>query len=186
MNGRFGAPCPSRGFPPPFRSATHFRALVAVLVAALSLAAPSSGAGSERAGDLRFLWPPAGKIVIRPCGDPREARIVGVDVILPPGAEIQAAERGVVAYAGDELKRYGHLIVIRHPHGWASVYAHTGKIRVERGEAVKRGQAIAAAPGANSVDRVPVHFELRLNGNPVDRLPEPTAIARGTGGGCSG
>ena len=114
------------------------------------------------------------------CGDPRD----GLDLALPPGAEIHAVERGVVAHAGKYLK-YGELILIRHPGGWVSAYAHTGRIRVERGDAVPRGQTIATAPGIDFDDPFPFHFELRSRSESVD--PRPHLVGGGAwrkGGGC--
>ena len=188
MNGRFGA-ATAPEFSPPSRGRPNLRrprsrALVASFVAIASLAATSPGTGLERSRE-RFIWPVAGKIIVHPCGDPREAGVVGLDLILPPDAEIRAAEKGVVAFAGDQLKRYGHLIVIRHSHGWASVYAHTGPIGVKRGDRVERGEAIATAPSVDSPDRAPFHFELRLHARPVDRAPVPTAVAHRRSAACA-
>jgi murein DD-endopeptidase MepM/ murein hydrolase activator NlpD len=98
------------------------------------------------------------------CGDPRD----GLDMALRPGAPIHAVERGVVAYAGDGLKGFGDLILIRHPDGWASAYAHLGKMRVERNDRVERGQTIATAASVDSDDPWPFHFELRRNSKSVD------------------
>jgi murein DD-endopeptidase MepM/ murein hydrolase activator NlpD len=156
-----------------------------LLVAGLMAMAPHSPAlGSERAAVARFDWPAAGRLIISMCGDPRD----GLNLALPPGAAIHAVERGVVAYAGDGLSGYGNLIVIRHPDGWASAYAHLGRMRVERNDRVERGQAIATAPGVDSDDPWPFHFELRRKSKPVDTLPHLVggAIARTPQTVCAG
>jgi murein DD-endopeptidase MepM/ murein hydrolase activator NlpD len=157
----------------------------AFLVAGLMAMAPHSRAlGSERAAAARFDWPAAGRLIISMCGDPRD----GLNLALPPGAEIRAGERGVVAYAGDELRGYGNLILIRHPDGWASAYAHLGRMRVERNDRIERGQTIATALDVDSEDPRPFHFELRRNSEPVDPRPYLAggAIARRLQTGCAG
>jgi murein DD-endopeptidase MepM/ murein hydrolase activator NlpD len=132
----------------------------AFLVAGLMAMAPHSPAlGSERAAAAKFGWPAAGRVITSMCGDPRD----GLNMFLPPGAAIHAVERGVVAYAGDELKGYGNLILIRHPDGWVSAYAQLGKMRVKGNDSVQRGQTIATAAGSDDF-----HFELRRKSESVD------------------
>jgi len=156
----------------------------AFLVAGLMAMAPHSPAlGSERtAAAPRFDWPAAGRLIVSLCGDPRD----GLNLALPPGAAIHAVERGVVAYAGDELKGYGNLILIRHPGGWVSAYAHLGKMRVERKDSVKRGQTIATAAGFDDL----FHFELRRKSESVDPRAYlgggAVAVASATQTGCAG
>jgi murein DD-endopeptidase MepM/ murein hydrolase activator NlpD len=154
----------------------------AFLVAGLMAMAPlSSALGSERAAAARFDWPAAGRVIISMCGDPRD----GLNMALARGAAIHAVERGVIAYAGDELKGFGNLILIRHPDGWVSAYAHLGRIRVERNDGVERGQTIATAAGSD--DFLPFHFELRRKSEQVDpRLYLASSLARIKGGGCGG
>jgi septal ring factor EnvC (AmiA/AmiB activator) len=131
----------------------------AFLVAGLMAMAPHLPAlSSERAPVARFEWPAAGRLIISMCGNPRD-----VEMLLPPGAPIHAVERGVVAYAGDELKGYGNLILIRHRDGWVSAYAQLGKMRVARNDSVERGQTIATAAGSDDF-----HFELRRKTEWVD------------------
>ncbi len=67
----------------------------------------------------------------------------GINIAVPEGTQVKAAEGGVVAYAGSELKGYGNLVLIRHPNGFVSAYANNGSLNVKRGETVKRGQTIA-------------------------------------------
>jgi murein DD-endopeptidase MepM/ murein hydrolase activator NlpD len=157
----------------------------AFLVAGLMAMAPHSRAlGSERAAAARFDWPAAGRLIVSLCGDPRD----GLNLALPPGAAIHAVERGVVAYAGDELKGYGSLILIRHAGGWASAYAHLGRMLVERNDRVERGQTIATAPGVDADDPWPFHFELRQKSGSVDprRYLVGGGIARTPQTGCVG
>jgi murein DD-endopeptidase MepM/ murein hydrolase activator NlpD len=81
---------------------------------------------------------------------------------------VKAAENGVVAYAGNELKGYGNLVLIRHANNWVSAYAHNEEILVKRGDKVSRGQIIAKAGATGTVSQPLVHFELRKGSRPVD------------------
>jgi murein DD-endopeptidase MepM/ murein hydrolase activator NlpD len=92
----------------------------------------------------------------------------GIDLAVPRGTPVQAAENGVVAYAGSELKGYGNLVLIRHANNWVSAYAHNDEIVVKRGEKVTRGQVIAKAGATGAVSQPLVHFELRKGSRPVD------------------
>ena len=92
----------------------------------------------------------------------------GINIAVPEGTQVKAAEGGVVAYAGSELKGYGNLVLIRHPNGFVSAYANNGSINVKRGETVKRGQTIALSGQTGNVASPQLHFELRKGQKPVD------------------
>jgi len=92
----------------------------------------------------------------------------GINISVPRGTPVKAAENGVVVYAGDELTGLGKLVLVRHADGWVSAYAHNDKILVERCDTVQRGQAIARAGVSGSVSKPQLHFELRKNARPVD------------------
>jgi murein DD-endopeptidase MepM/ murein hydrolase activator NlpD len=133
-----------------------------------------SPSGSQNAGSVagsRLRWPVAGKVISgfgpRPDGTHND----GVNLAAPMGTDIHAAEGGVVAYAGDELKGYGNLVLIRHDNGWVTAYAHADEILVKRGDRIKRGQVIAKAGRTGQVDQPQVHFELRQGQKPVDPTP---------------
>jgi murein DD-endopeptidase MepM/ murein hydrolase activator NlpD len=135
-------------------------------------AAPERAAPpAETAAAVKFRWPVRGRIIApfgkRPDGTHND----GVNLAVPLGTEVHAAENGRVAYAGDELKAYGNLIQIRHDNGWVSAYAHADQILVKRDEVVKRGQVIARAGRTGTVDQPQLHFELRQGSKPVDPLP---------------
>lgn len=123
------------------------------------------------AGFSKLRWPVAGKIISgfgpRPDGTHND----GVNLAAPMGTDIHAAENGVVAYAGDELKGYGNLVLVRHDNGWVTAYAHADEILVKRGDQIKRGQVIAKAGRTGQVDQPQVHFELRQGQKPVDPTP---------------
>ncbi|NJL07483.1 MAG: M23 family metallopeptidase [Methylacidiphilales bacterium] len=95
----------------------------------------------------------------------------GINIAVPEGATIKAAEDGVVAYAGSELKGYGNLVLIRHADGWVTAYAHNSEIMVKRGDTVRRGQNISRAGQSGSVTSPQLHFEVRRGSTPVDPVP---------------
>jgi murein DD-endopeptidase MepM/ murein hydrolase activator NlpD len=131
--------------------------------AAAAVPAKASAPVSE-AANPEFRWPARGRIIqaFKPGGND------GINIAVPEGTSVKAAESGVVAYAGNELKGYGNLILIRHPNGFVSAYANTGDIEVKRGETVKRGQTIAKSGQSGNVASPQLHFELRKGTTPVD------------------
>ncbi len=118
-----------------------------------------------------FRWPARGRIIqgFRSGGND------GINIAVPEGTAVKAAEGGVVKYAGSELKGYGNLVLIQHPNGFVSAYAHNGELDVKRGDTVKRGQTIAKAGQTGNVSSPQVHFELRKGSTPVD----PTGFLAG-------
>jgi len=114
----------------------------------------------------RWVWPASGKILRRfsPNGASK-----GLDIGGQLGAPIRAAAGGRVVYQGSGLRGYGKLIIIKHNPDYLSAYAHSATILVKEGSKVKRGQRIATM-GNTGTDRVKLHFEIRLRGNPVNPL----------------
>jgi murein DD-endopeptidase MepM/ murein hydrolase activator NlpD len=122
-------------------------------------------------GSGKFRWPVKGRIIANFGARPDKSHNDGIDISVPQGTEVMAAEGGVVAYSGNELKGYGNLILIRHDGGWVSAYGNNDELLVKRGDKVKRGQTIAKAGNTGAVDRPQLHFELRQDSKPVDPLP---------------
>jgi murein DD-endopeptidase MepM/ murein hydrolase activator NlpD len=120
---------------------------------------------------IKFRWPAVGKVIAGFGGRTDGTHNDGINVSVPLGTDVHAAEDGVVAYAGNELKGYGNLILIRHDNDWVTAYAHNDQLLVKRGDKVKRGQVIAKAGSTGSVDRPQIHFELRKGSKPVDPIP---------------
>jgi murein DD-endopeptidase MepM/ murein hydrolase activator NlpD len=118
----------------------------------------------------RFLWPVKGKIISN--FGPKKGGLNndGINIAAPEGATVVAADNGVVAYAGNELRGFGNLLLIRHADGWVTAYAHNEKLLVKRGEKVKRGQAIAQIGSTGSVSAPQLHFEVRKGTDPVDPI----------------
>jgi murein DD-endopeptidase MepM/ murein hydrolase activator NlpD len=115
-----------------------------------------------------FRWPVKGRVISQFGARPDGGHNDGIDVAVPQGTQVKAAENGVVAYAGSELKGYGNLVLIRHANNWVSAYAHNEEILVKRGDKVSRGQVIAKAGATGAVSQPLVHFELRKGSRPVD------------------
>ncbi len=125
-----------------------------------------------------FLWPVRGPIIEGFGPGPGGTRNEGINIAAPRGTPIRAADAGVVAYVGNQLRGYGNLILIRHPEGWISAYAHCGAILVKSGEKVRRGQIIARIGATGDVKQPQLHFELRRGKEAVDPRPLLGASAR--------
>ena len=152
------------------------KAAAAPVAAAPVAAAPAAAAKEETTASLgsaatassgtEFRWPARGRI-IQGFGNGND----GINIALPEGTPVKAVENGVVAYAGNELKGYGNLVLIRHDNGYVSAYANNGELKVKRGEQVKRGQTIATSGQSGNVSSPQLHFELRKGSTPVDPMP---------------
>ena len=122
----------------------------------------------KRTGISDFRWPVRGRIVTG-FGEKQGAETNdGIDISVPEGTAVRAAENGVVIYTGTEISMYGKLVLVRHEDGWVSAYAHNRDYEVTKGEQVRRGQIIARSGKTGETDRPKVHFELRKDSNPVD------------------
>lgn len=129
-------------------------------------ASQATGPVAGADGGPEFRWPARGRIIQAFKGG--SGGNDGINISVPEGTSVRAAEGGVVAYAGSELKGYGNLVLIRHPNGFVSAYANNGQIDVKRGETVKRGQEIAKSGQSGNVSSPQLHFELRKGSTPVD------------------
>jgi len=104
----------------------------------------------------------------------------GINIAAPVGTPVVAAEAGVVAYTGNELRGYGNLVLVKHPDGWMTAYAHNEAVLVKRGDAVKRGQVIARVGATGAVGEPQLHFEMRRGTralDPAEYLPANPATA---------
>ena len=131
-----------------------------------------TGAQADAAGtEPEFRWPARGRIIqgFKSGGND------GINISVPAGTSVRAAESGTVVYSGDGLKGYGNLVLIKHPNGFVSAYGNNGELDVKRGEQVKRGQVIAKSGDTGNVNSPQLHFELRKGSTPVD----PTSYLAG-------
>jgi murein DD-endopeptidase MepM/ murein hydrolase activator NlpD len=116
----------------------------------------------------RFGWPLQGKLLSGFGAKGGGRYNDGINIAAGPGSIIRSAENGIVAYAGNELRGYGNLLLVRHADGWISAYAHIGDFLVRRGQVVKRGQPIGRVGSSGAVNRPQLHFELRRGRRAVD------------------
>jgi murein DD-endopeptidase MepM/ murein hydrolase activator NlpD len=126
---------------------------------------------AEAAGALpSFRWPVKGRVIAAFGAKTAGAQNDGINLAVPEGTPIKAADDGVVAYAGNELKGYGNLVLVRHANGYVSAYANASELMVKRGDTVKRGQVIAHAGQTGNVTSPQLHFEIRKGSTPVDPM----------------
>ena len=131
----------------------------------------TSKATTEAAGALpTFRWPANGRVIASFGTSPTGVQNDGINLALPEGTSVKSAEDGVVAYAGNELKGYGNLVLVRHPNGYVTAYAHAKEILVKRGDQVKRGQVIAKSGQTGNVNAPQLHFEIRKGASPLDPM----------------
>ncbi|MFT3986361.1 peptidoglycan DD-metalloendopeptidase family protein [Aestuariivirga sp.] len=122
------------------------------------------------AGAPGMRWPVRGKVISGFGGKPNGLKNEGINIAVPEGTSIRAADDGVVAYAGNELKGYGNLVLIRHQDGYVTAYAHAKELFVKRGDTVKRGDVIAKAGQTGSVSSPQLHFEVRKGATALDPM----------------
>jgi murein DD-endopeptidase MepM/ murein hydrolase activator NlpD len=132
---------------------------------------------SPRAG-RGFIWPVKGRVLSRFGPGPGGTHNDGINIAAPAGTPILAAEDGVVAYVGNELRGFGNLVLLKHPNGWMSAYAHCEAILVKKGARLRRGDPIARVGATGSVGEPQLHFELRRGTralDPAQQLPPGAA-----------
>jgi murein DD-endopeptidase MepM/ murein hydrolase activator NlpD len=126
---------------------------------------------SEATGALpTFRWPVRGKVITSYGAKTNGKSNDGINLAVPEGTPVKAAEDGVVAYSGNELKGYGNLVLVRHSNGYVTAYAHASELLVKRGDTIKRGQTIAKSGQSGEVGSPQLHFEIRKGSSPVDPL----------------
>lgn len=119
----------------------------------------------------KFDWPVQGRIIsgFGNLGSGRKND--GINIKADLGTTVKAADAGTVAYAGNELKGFGNLILIKHNDGWITAYAHNDKLFVRKGQVVKRGEKIASVGSTGSVTTPQLHFEVRSGKKAVNPRP---------------
>jgi murein DD-endopeptidase MepM/ murein hydrolase activator NlpD len=115
-----------------------------------------------------FMWPVVGEVISK--FGPKRAGLYndGINIKAPEGTEVKAAEEGVVAYVGDELKGYGNLIIVKHSGNWITAYAHLSKAAVKGGDKVVRGQLIGYVGSTGRVNSAQLYFGLRQGKNALN------------------
>src|SRR5579863_10465305 len=134
----------------------------------------------------RFPWPVRGHVLVGYGVTASGSHNDGINIAAPRGTPVAAVDAGIVAYAGNELRGYGNLVLIKHASGWITAYAHCEELLVKRGDNVGRGQVIAKVGATGGVSEPQLHFELRRGKRAVDPreflAPAPSAGAAQSAG----
>lgn len=146
-----------KGYTPPQKSG---KAIASVEEGSKAVAPDATGIGKMR-------WPVHGR-VITGFGSSGGVSSDGIDIMVPEGTPVKAAENGVVIYAGNGLKEFGNTVLVRHEDGLVTVYGYASSLGVSRGDKVRRGQEIARSGMSGNADTPKLHFEVRKNSAPVD------------------
>jgi murein DD-endopeptidase MepM/ murein hydrolase activator NlpD len=123
-----------------------------------------------------FVWPLRGEVVSTFGSKGGGVANDGIDIRAAAGTPVVAVDNGVVAFASDELKALGNLVLIQHAGGWVSAYANAGAISVRRGDIVTRGHPVATAGQTGNARNPGIHFELRKGTQAVDPLQHLSGI----------
>lgn len=124
--------------------------------------------------DSAFIWPVDGKVIARFGPTKDNQRNDGINIAAPAGAPVLASADGTVAYAGNELRGFGNMVLLRHADGWVTAYAHNSSLLVQKGDKVRQGQTIARVGSSGNVETPQLHFELRQGTKAVDPLKNLT------------
>ncbi len=114
---------------------------------------------------IRLSWPAKGKVIAEFSETNK-----GIDIAGKVGEPVLAASDGKVVYAGNSLRGYGNLVIVKHDNTYLTAYAHNSKLLVKEGDVVRKGQRIAEM-GDTDTNAIKLHFELRVNGKPVNPTP---------------
>jgi murein DD-endopeptidase MepM/ murein hydrolase activator NlpD len=125
-------------------------------------------AGAVRQGSGRFIWPVNGTFT-SPFGYRWGRLHAGIDIAVPEGTPIRAADGGTVAIAG-WTGGYGNYTCINHGGGVSTCYGHQSRIGVSVGQSVSQGQVIGYSGNTGNSTGPHLHFEVRIGGNPVDPM----------------
>ena len=128
---------------------------------------PASPVLSRSTAMPEWIWPSKGKVI--QAYNAKRPRRQGIDIAASLGEKVLATSGGKVVYSGNGLRGYGNLIIIKHNAKYLSAYAHNQRRVVKEGDMVKKGQVIAYA-GQTESDRVKLHFQIRIDGKPVDPI----------------
>lgn len=131
-----------------------------------------------RRGGGRFAWPVRGRVISRFGVKPNGLHNDGINIAVKEGTAVRAADNGVVVYAGNELRGFGNLLLLRHRGGWVTAYGHNQTLDVKVGDVVRRGQRIARAGSTGNIRQPQLHFEIRKGRravNPVRHLTQKQA-----------
>jgi murein DD-endopeptidase MepM/ murein hydrolase activator NlpD len=139
----------------------------------------SAGASGPVTHGSHFAWPVRGRVLAGYGVAAGGSHNDGINIAAPRGTPVAAVDGGVVAYAGNELRGYGNLVLVKHANGFITAYAHCDELLVKQGDKVNRGQPIAKVGATGGVSEPQLHFELRRGKKAVDPreflTPAPSA-----------
>jgi murein DD-endopeptidase MepM/ murein hydrolase activator NlpD len=141
---------------------------------------PQSEPSVVALGSKGFVWPVRGRVLASFGTGPQGTHNDGINIAAAAGTTVVAADAGEVAYAGNELKGYGNLVLVKHDSGFITAYAHNETLLVKRGQRVTRGQPIAKVGATGTVSEPQLHFEVRRGArvlDPMEYLPAQAATA---------
>ncbi|HEY1706853.1 MAG TPA: peptidoglycan DD-metalloendopeptidase family protein [Rhizomicrobium sp.] len=121
-------------------------------------------------GSGRFVWPVSGRVIATFGSSANGERNDGINIAAKAGEPIRAAASGTVTYAGNQLRSYGNLLLIKHDDGYVTAYAHAETILVQKGDHVLKGQVIGSVGQTGDVTQPQLHFEIRNGVQPVNPL----------------
>ncbi|MBB4006020.1 LysM peptidoglycan-binding domain-containing M23 family metallopeptidase [Allorhizobium taibaishanense] len=124
----------------------------------------------DATGIGKYRWPVRGAVVAPFGANVAGKRNDGIDISVPAGTPVKAAENGVVIYAGNGLKELGNTVLVRHDDGTVTVYGHADAISVQRGQKVQRGQQVATSGMSGNATQPTLHFEVRKDATPVNPM----------------
>jgi len=154
----------------PAKTARPKPAAVKVQAASVAEQSKVEATAPKATGIGKLRWPAKGQVMSKFGSVDGGNRNDGIDISLPNGTPVKAAENGVVIYAGSGLKEYGNTVLVRHDNGLVSVYGHASELVVKRGDTVSRGQVVVLSGMSGQATRPKLHFEIRKDAKPVDPL----------------
>ncbi len=168
---RKSATAPAIGFPPPVRfgegqAVSARRRSGHAPPAEKTVASAEADEPTSRGGHLP--WPVRGRVLAGYGATKEGGQNAGINIAASRGAPVRAVDSGTVAYAGNEIRGYGNLVLVKHSSGMISAYAHLDALLVKRGDTVSRGQVIAKVGDTGGVSQPQLHFELRRGKKAVD------------------
>jgi len=146
-----------------------FHAILAAFILAGCATGRAVQTGTESGGAVYrdFRWPVSGALASG-FGGRGGRHHNGIDILAPEGTPVLAAESGLVSYAGKGLRGFGNAAVLDHGGGTKSLYGHLKEIHVKSGDAVEAGSVIGTVGRTGNATAYHLHFELVVEGRPVD------------------
>jgi murein DD-endopeptidase MepM/ murein hydrolase activator NlpD len=169
LQGRPVASAESRSYAP---ASASVRVAVSEPPAAASVhvVSPVDVSHAEAPAGPSFRWPARGRVINNYGARVNGSTNDGIDLSVPEGTAVRSADDGVVAYAGNELKGYGNLVLVRHANGFVTAYANGSELLVKRNDQVHKGQVVMKSGQTGNASVPQLHFEIRKNSAPVDPM----------------